>query len=170
MSFDIHYHTCNLGTRTEQRKNPFTRAVQTVAIDNGLSATERANVLKLLQESGAVGPDEFGSYVLDLSDGGSAEVFAKELEGEGSFDGCMVAIRSLTPKLISLLWELCHAGNMVAMPVMENAVSVVSDEQQRRQIQARWPDAVVVPSPEDFGRLLRGGFDAWRSYRDQVTG
>jgi hypothetical protein len=36
MSFDIFYHTCNLGDRTVQRKNPLTGAFQTVPVDDGL--------------------------------------------------------------------------------------------------------------------------------------
>ena len=115
MSFDIYYQTCNLGTGTARRKNPFTGEVESVTVDDGLSTSKRAAVGTLLRSSGATGPDRFGCYVLDLPDGGSAEVFARGLDGAKSFDGFMIAARSLTPGLASFLWELCRAGKMAAM-------------------------------------------------------
>ena len=169
MSFDIYYQTCNLGTGTARRKNPFTGAIESVPIDDGLSVSERAAVETLLRSSGATGPDQFGCYVLDLPDGGSAEVFARGLGGAEPFDGLMVAARSLTLGLASFLWELCRAGNMVAMPVMEEEVAAVASEAQRARVQSRWPEAVVVGSASEFSHLLNGGFAAWQSYRDQVA-
>jgi hypothetical protein len=169
MSFDIHYHTCNFGTRTAQRKNPLTGQLQTVPVDDGLTAEERSAVADLLHSSGASGPDEFGCYVLELSDGGSAEVFASGLDGPQPCEGLMVSLRSMTPGLVRFLWELCRAGNMAATPVMEDEVVVVASEGQRRRVLERWPQVVVVGSSEGFGRLLSGGLAAWQAYRDQVT-
>jgi hypothetical protein len=65
---------------------------------------------------------------------------------------------------------LCRAGNMAATPIMEDEVVVVASEEQRRRVQGRWPAAVVVGSPEEFGQLLGGGIAAWQAYRDQVVG
>jgi hypothetical protein len=170
MSFDIHYYTCNLGTRREAQKNPLTGEVQSVPVDDGLSDSERAAVIGLLRSGGAAEPDEFGCYALELPDGGSAEVYAGDLRGPDRCDGLMVALWSLAPGLVSFLWELCRAGNMVAMPVMEDEVAAVAGEAQRERVRARWPGVVVVRSPEEFGRLLGGGFAAWRAYRDRVVG
>jgi hypothetical protein len=139
-------------------------------VDDRLSASERAAVLGLLRSGGAADPDRFGSYVLDLPDGGSAEVFAAELRGPEQCDGLMVAARSMTPGLVSFLWELCRAGNLVAIPVVEGPVVAVASEGQRARVRTRWPEAIVVGSPEAFGRLLSGGFGAWQAYRDQVAG
>jgi len=168
MSFDIFYQTCNLGTRREQRKNPFTREMRSVVIDDGLTAAERKGVLQLLQRSAGAARDKSGDYSLDLPDGGSAELFIEGLDGIGKCNGCMVAIRSLTPNLVSFLHDLARAGNMVAMPAMEASAVIVVDERQRQQISSRWPDAVVIASPEELGHLLGGGFGAWHKYRDQV--
>jgi hypothetical protein len=170
MSFDILYHTCNLGTRTEERKNPLTGQVQSVPVDNGLSDAERAAVLSLLKSAGAAAADKFGCYAVELSDGGSAEVYSSGLGGPEQCDGFMVSLRGLTPRLTQFLWELCRAGNMVAIPVMEDEVVVVTTEDQLNRVRARWPKAVVVGSPEEFGRLLGGGLAAWQAYRDQVCG
>jgi hypothetical protein len=170
MSFDIHYHTCNLGTRTAKRKDPFTGKTQAVPVDDGLSDAERAAVLSLLRSAGAATPDDFGCYSVELPDGGSAEVFASEVGGSEQCDGLMVSLRGLTPMLVEFLLELCRAGNMAAMPVMEDEVVAVASESQLRQVRGRWPNAVVVGSPDAFGRLLSGGLAAWQAYRDQITG
>jgi hypothetical protein len=170
MSFDIVYHTCNLGTRREKRKNPLTGRVQSVPVDNGLTDAERAAVRRLLRSGGAAAPDEFGCYAVELPDGGSAEVYAKELHESGHCDGLMVSLRGMTPGLVVFLWELCQAGNMSATPIMEDEVVAVASEEQRQRVKDRWPEAVVVASPDEFRELLSGGLAAWQAYRDQVVG
>ncbi|MBN9517118.1 hypothetical protein J0H58_01145 [bacterium] len=170
MSFDIHYHTCNLGTRTTRQRNPFTGEVQSVPVGDGLSDAERATVRDMLRAAGADAPDEFGCYAVEVPDGGAAEVFASGLVGPEPCDGFMVSLRGMTPGMARLLWELCRDGNMAATPVMEDEVVVVASEAQLRRVQARWPGAVVVGSPDELGRLLDGGIAAWQAYRNQVAG
>ncbi|MEZ6140914.1 MAG: hypothetical protein R3B84_10115 [Zavarzinella sp.] len=170
MSFDIHFQTCNLGTRTTKRKNPFTGKMQSVPMDDGLTDSERVAVRKLLKSAGAATPDEFGCYAVEFKDGGSAEVFASELTGTEQCDGLMVSLQGLTPEVVKFLWELCHVGGMAATPVMEDAVVVVASPEQFQRVKSRWPSAVVVGSPEELGRLLSGGFAGWESHRDQCTG
>jgi hypothetical protein len=170
VSFDIHYHTCNLGTRTAKRKDPFTGKLQSVPVDDGLTDAERAAVRKLLKAAGAAKPDEFGCYVVEFKDGGSAEVFASELAGPEQCDGLMVSLHGLTPQVVAFLWELCRAGGMASTPVMEDEVVVVASAEQLQRVKGRWPAAVVVGSPEELGRLLNGGVAAWQAYRDRVVG
>ena len=170
MSFDIHYRTCNLGTRTVERENPFTGDMQTVPVDHGMSTTGRAAVRKLLASAGASKPDKYGRYTVKFSDGGTAEVFADELEGPEQCDGLMVSLRGMTEQTVGFLWELCREGNMAAIPVMEEDILVVVSEKQRQRVQGRWPDAVAVGSPKELDRLLKGGLAAWQAYRKQVAG
>jgi hypothetical protein len=59
---------------------------------------------------------------------------------------------------------------MAATPIMADEVVAVASESQRRRVQGRWPEAVVVGSPDEFGQLLSGGMRAWQAYRDQVVG
>lgn len=169
MSVDIHYHTCNLGTQTAMRRNPFTGEEQAVPIDDGLSDAERAAVCNLLASAGAASPDEFGCYVVEFEDGGSAEVFASELAGSEQCDGLMVSLHGLTPGTCAFLWQLCHDGGMAATPIMEDEVVVVATAEQLKQVRGRWPDAIVVGSPEELGHLLSGGVAVWQAYRDQVV-
>src|SRR5437764_10670755 len=154
MSFDIHYHTCNLGTRTAKRKNPFTGKMQSVPVDDGLTEAERAAVRKLLKSAGAAKPDEFGCYAVEFKDGGSAEVFASELGGSEQCDGLMVSLHGLTPGVVRFLWELCRAGGMAATPVMEEEVVVVASPEQLQRVKGRSPAAVVVGSAAWLGRWL----------------
>ena len=170
MSFDIHYQTCNLGTRTAKRKNPFTGKMQSVPVDDGLTDAERAAVRKVLKSAGAAKPDEFGCYAVEFKDGGSAEVFASELAGAEQCDGLMVSLHGLTPEVVRFLWELCHVGGMAATPVMEDGVVIVASAEQLQRVKSRWPAAVVIGSPEGLGRLLDGGVAGWEAYRDQCTG
>ena len=130
MSFDILYHTRNLGTRTAKRKNPFTGKMQSVPVDDGLTDTERADVRKLPRSAAAANPDEFGCYAVEFKDGGSAEVFASELAGTEQCDGLMVSLHGLTLAVVGFLYELCRAGNMAATPIMEEEVVVVASEEQ----------------------------------------
>ncbi|QDT73652.1 hypothetical protein [Lacipirellula limnantheis] len=170
MSFDIHCHTCNLGTRTAKRKNPFTGNMQSVPVDDGLTDAERAAVRELLKSAGAAKPDDFGSYAVEFKDGGSAEVFASELGSSEQCDGLMASVHGVTPELVKFLWDLCRAGNMSATPIMEDEVVVVVCEEQRARVQGRWPSAVVIGSPDELSRLISGGVAAWQAYRDQVVG
>jgi hypothetical protein len=169
MSFDILFQTCNFGTQFEERKNPFTGQLISVAIDDGLTAAEKTAMLKLLRFVKASGPDDFGCYSLDLADGGSAELFAEKLTGEEKCDGCMVAVRSFSPQLVQLLFDLAREGNMVLMPVMDGMAPLAVSEQQCRRVQTRWPEAGTVSSVAELQALLSQGFRAWLSYRDQLA-
>jgi hypothetical protein len=64
MSFDIIFHTGNLGSRKKRIKNPFTGKSMTTFDDPGLTDEERGAVVKLLQTLNAEGPDEFDFYSL----------------------------------------------------------------------------------------------------------
>jgi len=170
MSFDVFYHTCNLGKKKKKVTNPFTRELVDVFADDGLTAAERAAVTKLLADSKATGPDEQGCYIVNFGDGGAAEVFVDNLDGTVTCDGCMVSIRGLTSKLVNFILDLARVGNMVMTPVMAESVSVVTSAEQQLMIKTRWPDAVIVESAAELQTLLHKGVSAWKKYRDHVIG
>jgi len=64
--------------------------------------------------AGAKGPDDHGCFDLNFNDGGSADLFAHNLE-----TSCMVAVYRHSPKLTNFLFELLCAGNWVMLPVTE---------------------------------------------------
>jgi hypothetical protein len=140
-----------------------------VEVDDGLTAGELSAVKDLLSQFNATGPDDFGCYVIHTRDGGSAELFAEELTGTDPCEGSIAAVRAITPELLQFLYDLGRVGNMVIIPIMEETVFAVSSEQQRQRVQSRWPEAVVVETPEELGELIKGGFQAWKAYRDQVV-
>ena len=167
MSFDIFYHTCNPSTGRADRRNPFTGTIESMPVDAGQSAAERAAVLDLLRSAGASGPDKSGYFGLDLPDGGSAEVHGPGPEVLGPGSGWVVAVRSLTPGVAEILWGIGRAGNLAILPAMADSLVIVATEAQHERVRDRWPEAVVAGSAAELGRLLRGGFASWEAYRDR---
>src|SRR5262249_48761313 len=121
MSFDIFFQTARFGGKPVVKRNPFTGVSVSVIPQEPLRAAEVKAVRQVLKRVGARGPDEHGCYVVELEDGGAAEVF-----GDGMESGCMVALRGITPDLTRFLFDLLKAGNWVMLPAMEPAVAVTT--------------------------------------------
>jgi hypothetical protein len=170
MSFDVFFYTCNLGTRKRRVKNAFTGEVMTAFDDPGLTPDERAAVAKLLEDLKAEGPDEFGFYSLSFPDGGEAGLSASGLTEGDNFDGCSVGTRAFTPDVACFLFRLSRAGNLVLIPAAKGIGPLVTSEQQRQRVAARFPDTRVVQSEATLEKELRGSFESWHQYRQQVLG
>jgi hypothetical protein len=164
MSFDLFFQACRSGTQPVERKNPVTGEVQTSVPVEPLSAEDVRAIRGVLARAGAREPDEFGCFVVELGDGGGAEVFARDLA-----NGCMVALRGLTPDLLQFLYDLLAAARWVLLPAMEGNPAVVKSPGLASGFADDFPE-VVCGSPEELGALLSGGYDAWRKYRDQIVG
>ena len=87
MSFDIFFQSARFSGEPVVSRNPLTGESQTVLPSEPLSAAEVTAVLGVLERVKARGPDEFGCYVVELADGGGAEVFASNLRS-----GCMASV------------------------------------------------------------------------------
>ncbi len=170
MSFDIFFHTCNLGSRKKRSKNPFTGKSITTFDDPGLTDEERGAVAELVRTLNAEGPDDFGFYTLLFADGGGAELYAKGLANGAKCDGCSVQTHGLTSDLVSFLFQLSRRGNMILTPAATGVGSLATSEEQRQRTTNRFPDAKVVRSAAALEKELRRGFEAWQRYRDQVIG
>ena len=164
MSFDIFFQPCRSGTGLVERENPLTGEMQTGAPVEPLSDEEVRAIRGVLAASGSHGPDEFGCYVIDLADGGDAEVYGGDPE-----TGVMVALRSLTPNLLRFLFNLLEAADWVMLPAMEGNPAIVSSPGLARGFADGFPE-VVCGSPEELGAILSGGYDAWDTYRNQIVG
>ena len=164
MSFDLFYMPCRFGTEPVERENPFTGEIQASLPVEPLSAEDVRAVRAALAGAGARGPDEFGCFVVELGDGGGAEVFGDDLS-----TGLMVALRGLTPDLLRFLYDLLRAADWVLLPAMEGNPAIVSSPGLSGGFADRFPE-VVCGSPEELGAILSGGFDAWRAYRDRIAG
>jgi hypothetical protein len=169
MSFDIHLSTCNLGKTKTTSTNRFTGQTVETFVDDGLTVGECAAVTDLLSSVKAKGSNEHGPFVVKFRDKGLAEVFIDGLDGSAPCDGCMVSIRSVSPKLIDFVYELARQGNMLMIPVMEESISIVVSSEQQKKVRDRWPDAVVVGSSQELQILVQDGFGAWQAYREKAV-
>jgi hypothetical protein len=165
MSFDIFFKPCRFVGNPIVKKNPFTGQVQSSVPNQPLTADEVKALQTVLRKANARGPDKHGCYVLTLADGGSAEVFGKNLS-----DSCTVALQELSPDLSHFLMELLKAGNWCMQPAMENSMAIVSTQDSVKGAPKDFPEIVVCNSADELGILLSDGLQAWQQYRDQVTG
>jgi hypothetical protein len=165
MSFDIFFQPCRFTGSPVVKKNPFTGDPRSVLPNEPLSATELKAVQHVLKRANAHGPDEHGCYVVQLDDGGGAEVFGSELA-----TGCMVALGGMTVDLLQFLFDLLKAGNWVMLPAMEDAVAIMTSPGCLKGTPDDFPRVVVCKSAAELGVLLSNGVQAWEKYRDQVVG
>ncbi|MGC1619983.1 MAG: hypothetical protein WA765_15950 [Candidatus Acidiferrum sp.] len=133
---------------------------------------DRDSVLAVLQTREFIGPDEFGFYIVKFPGGVDVELSAKGLNGGAIFTGCAFHIRGMSPHLISFIFEIARAGDMVVLPAMEDFVPILSSPEQKQQLPPdsaqHSPGAVVCRSPAELGALLSGGYAGWQEYRNQI--
>ncbi len=165
MSFDIFFQPCRYSGKSVTKKNPFTGQVQSVLESDPLTSAEVKAVRAVLTKAGAKQPDEFGCYAVRVADGGEAEVFGEDLA-----ESCMVALRGLTPGLVTFLMDLLKAGNWVMLPAMEGNPAITASPDHLKGIPKGFPEVTTCTSADGLGVLLSGGFGAWKTYRDQVVG
>jgi hypothetical protein len=165
MSFDIFFQPCRFCGGTVDMENPFTGQVQSVPFNEPLNATELQAVRWVLDQANGHGPDEDGFYSVECADGGMADVFGNNLA-----NGCMAALRGVTPDLCQFLCDLLKAGNWVMLPAMEGAMAITTSPSCLKDISADFPRVVVCNSPKEISVLLIDGFRGWEKYRDQFVG
>jgi hypothetical protein len=165
LGFDIFFQPCRFSGRPVVKNNPFTGEVMSILPEEPLSDAEVKAVRQVLKQVEALGPDEYGCYVVELKDGGGAEVFADDLK-----TGCMVTLRGITPILIHFLFDLLKAGNWVMLPAMEDTVAITTSPGSMRGVPADFPRIVPCNAADEVGVLLRDGVQAWQEYRDRVVG
>jgi hypothetical protein len=163
MSFDIFFQPCRFTGTAEIKKNPFTGEALSVPLNEPLSDVELQAVQQVLKRANAQGPDDQGCYVVQLEDGGEAEVFGSDLA-----NSCMVALQGMTDDLLRFLFDLLKAGNWVMLPAMEDPVAITTSPGILRGIPDDFPRVVTCNSAAELGVLLSSGVHAWEEYRDQV--
>ena len=160
MSFDLLFRPYRLRDTPVEQKNPFTGQVQSFLPTEPLTPAEIAAVGRVLRQSAARGPDEYGCSVIELEDGGTAELFGEQLQ-----EGCMVAVRGLTPALLQFLYALLRAADWVIVPVAADPVTIAASPVSLKV----GPEIVICDSGEALGVLLQQGLVAWQRYRDQMA-
>lgn len=164
MSFDIFFQPVRYSGKTLKKKNPFTGQVQSVLESDPLTPAEVQAVRAVLKEAGAKQADEFGCYALRVADGGEAEVV-----GENLAESCMVALRGLTPGLVTFLMDLLKAGNWVMLPAMEGNPALTAAPDHLKGVPKDFPEITTCTSADELGVILTNGLGAWQRYRDQVV-
>jgi hypothetical protein len=165
MSFDIFFQPCRFSGELVTKKNLLTGEAKSVLHNEPLSEMELDAVRQVLRRANASTPDEFGCYVVQLEDGGSAEVFGSKLAS-----GCMVALRGMTDDLIKFLFDLLKAGNWVMLPAMDGNVTIIPSSVFLKNVPDGFPRVVVCNSAAELGMLLSNGVEEWEKYRNQVVG
>jgi hypothetical protein len=165
MSFDIFFQTCRFGIKAVEKVNPFTGKAESVLSSEPLTASELRAVQAILDQPKPGGPDEHGCYVINVPDGGTAEVIATDLA-----KSCMVALRGMTPGIFQFLLDLLRAGNWVMIPATKDAVTITSSSNSVKNLPADFPKLVVCNSVDELEVLLSKGFGTWKKYRDQIIG
>jgi hypothetical protein len=135
----------------------------------------RGEVLAPLRRHSQVAADRFGFYLVDFSDGSSVEFSAKELEGEGSFTGCAFHVRGFSQSIIEFVFDVAKSGDMVVLNAQgsgdaSSPVAILTDVSQAGNLpEEGLPNPVLCTSSEHLGKLLGGGYQHWRAYRDQMV-
>jgi hypothetical protein len=87
-----------------------------------------------------------------VGDGGSAEVFGKDIS-----EGCMFALRGLTPDLVQLMFDLLVAGNWVMLPAQDGPGAIAASMGALRGAPDGFPKVVICESADALRVLLGGG-------------
>jgi hypothetical protein len=162
MSFDIFFQPMVFIDSQGETGDP-KAAIRT----ESLGGSELKAVQNVLGQAAAHRPDEHGCYVIELEDGGGAEIFGNEFA-----DGCMAALRGITPDLLRFLFDLLKAGGdrWLMLPAMEDSVAITTSSRCVKGLPKDFPRLVSCNSPEELGVLLSDGVLAWEKFRDHVVG
>jgi hypothetical protein len=153
MPFVIRFQTCNLGVETENRTDPVTKMVQAVAVEQGLSAKEKAAVRERLVMRGAIGPDALDRYRLPSPGRPTAELTFPNLRGTGRCTQATLVVDEPFRSLLDLAFDLARSGNLL---ILADGVPrpLVPTERQWLTALKRWPSAIVVPTPDRLWALV----------------
>jgi len=139
--------------------------------DGGSAQVDRRRVREVLGAANYRGPDDFGFYVVAFPDGVEVEFSAGGLESGKSFTGCAFHIRGFGDDLMTFVFDIARAGDMVIIPAMEGSPLLLISERQKNNVPADLQErfqSIVVGSAGELGAVLRGGLKGWSAYRDHV--
>ena len=136
----------------------------------------RPAVLEVLRNSSRDSADSFGFYNVEFVDGSSVEFSAKGLEMVDKFTGCAFHIRSVSQAVISFVFDVAVAGNMIIFnaqgtdEISNPSAILVSESQISHLPEGSAVNPVVCGSARHLLTLLGLGFEQWEKYRDSATG
>ncbi len=125
---------------------------------------DRRPVREVLRSARHRGPDTFGFYVVAFPDGVEVEFSAKGLESKESFTGCAFHFRGFGDALMTFVFEVARAGDMVIIPAMEgNPLVLLSEEQQTRCPSRPSREVSLNCRPLRFRTAVASSAEDWRA-------
>jgi hypothetical protein len=137
---------------------------------------DRGDVLRVLRKYSSADADDFGFYLIDFADGGSADFSAAGLESAAPFSGCAFHLRGLSPTVVRFVYEIAVAGDMAILnaqgrDTVESPTAIyVAEPQLSHLSEGLGEHPRLVTSADELGEALGAGFLAWDQYRDQIRG
>src|SRR5471030_395297 len=80
----------------------------------------------VLHGTSHAGPDPFGFYIVTFPDGVRVEFSAKGLDSAAAFTSCAFHIHGMGPHLVSFIFEMAKAGDLVILAAIEDFVQTLS--------------------------------------------
>lgn len=117
-----------------------------------LSAGEHDAVEKVLRRRCPRGADAHDCWVVEVADGGRAEVFGRNLR-----NGCMFALSGITPEIVGLLYEVLVAGKWVMLPALEGCGAIVASTDAVHAAPDDFPKVTACTSADALAKLLVDG-------------
>jgi hypothetical protein len=164
MSFDIFFQSCRFAQATIQVPNAHTGKMEEVLPSEPPSEAERMAVREVLAKAAVSPLNKSGCATVRFADGGSAEIFADEIERS-----CMVAVRGLTADVIGFLFDLLKARNWAILPAMDDVGAVAFSPDAFHHLPDNFPSTMICQSSAELGILLKEGFEKFKAYRDQIN-
>jgi hypothetical protein len=81
----------------------------------------------------------------------------------------MFAVRALTPRLVSVLFDVLKAGNWAMIPALDDAYTITCSPEHLTNLPAEIPEVIVCRSSKELGVLLMDGYEAWQRYKNSVV-
>lgn len=123
-------------------------------------------VERVVRDFGGGVRDEFG-YFFGLADGGYVEFFFSADSDHG-----MLALRThtLTRGVVRFTRALMAETGWVVLIPNETLCAAALQPIPANEIHDGFPELTIVSGEDELAELLAPGFDAWATYKDQVTG
>jgi hypothetical protein len=168
LEFSFLLYTTNLGTRSGEATNPFTKKIVQFPIDEGLSDDETEALVEYLEEQGFEGPEPHGEgYVLDR--GGDTFRHRFDDEGNSASPQAELVVRKLDNDFAKIAFEIASVANCVLMSPVGKHVCVPA-ARYRKALLARWPDLRQLSSPKDLRSWLENDLGSRKVVRPLFSG
>lgn len=112
-----------------------------------------------------------GFYDVHLPDGSEVEVSTRDKDNPENPSSVAFYIRGMSNEIIKFAFDMAKATGSIMIPTMDKNPCIMVDLSQRSELPADFDlPQVECGSPEELSRLIVGGYQQWKRYRDYVVG